>query len=293
MAEKKRGLGRGLSALIGDVGEAEKISSEGGEHAAPQELGIDLLRPGKYQPRSDFADEDLQKLAQSIGNKGILQPLVVRKMDDGGYEIIAGERRWRAAQLAKLHHVPVVVHTLSDVEALEIGIIENVQRANLNPIEEAAAYQRLIDEFSYTQEELSISLGKSRSHIANLLRLQNLPPRIQQYVSDGKISAGHARALIGYEQATHLAQEIIKKDLSVRAVETIISEQKKINQTKTSLSRSSPKSADIKAFEKSLSDDCGLKVRIKSQKGEKGVLEIHYMSLEQLDDVSRRLRRLK
>ena len=229
MEERKRGLGRGLSALIGDTAEQPVSAAAAATAAQPAAgqtdgmvwIGIDQLQPGKFQPRKHFDDEELAALAASIGKSGVLQPLLVRPAGDGAYEIIAGERRWRAAQQARLHQVPAIVQPINDVTALEIGIIENVQRADLNPIEEAEGYQRLIDEFAYTQAELAETIGKSRSHIANLLRLTGAPEPVKKALIDGSISMGHARALLTADHAAELVRQIIAEGLSVRAVEKL------------------------------------------------------------------------
>ena len=246
MADKKRGLGRGLSALIGDVDiglsadakaptkeKSKKTSTPSSEESSSQglrNLGVEKLVPGKFQPRREFDKGALKELANSIREKGILQPILARPNPDGGakspYEIVAGERRWRAAQIAQLHDVPVIVRDMTDNEALQIGIIENVQRSDLNPIEEAEGFQRLIDEFSYTQEVLAKTLGKSRSHIANTLRLVGATNKVREYLVAGQLSAGHARALLGHPNADRLASDIVKQGLSVRDVEKLVADKK-------------------------------------------------------------------
>lgn len=292
---KSRGLGRGLSALIGEAPQSTKseeasteadVASTGAPR--PNRLGIDKLRPGKFQPRQKFAEDELEALTKSLKSKGILQPLLVRPSGQG-YEIIAGERRWRAAQRAGLHDVPVIIEDLSDQDALEIGIIENVQRADLNPMEEALALQRLMDEFSYTQEAMAKTIGKSRSHIANMLRLNNLPDAVRALVMQNKLSAGHARALVGHDDAAALAAKVVAEGLSVRALEKLIASARK-PQPRTTNQSESEKDADTRALEKTLSDDLGLKVDIRDQAG-RGQLTIQYKSLEQLDEVIRRLLR--
>ena len=293
-AERKRGLGRGLSALIGEatpVGanpEANANASSGGAgeglaSAGLRMLGTDQLQAGAFQPRRNFDADELKALAQSFGKSGILQPLVVRplKGKTDQFEIIAGERRWRAAQIAKLHAVPVVVQELSDSEALEIGIIENVQRADLNPIEESEAYQRLIDEFSYTQAELAEVVGKSRSHIANLLRLGQATPGMRDLLVTGALSMGHARALLGHPDADALARRVVAEGLSVRAVEALMGGK--------GATKPDAKDADTRAVEKTLTDGLGLKVDIRHQGDESGTLTISYKTLSQLDDVIARL----
>ena len=302
-AERKRGLGRGLSALIGD---APPISNnpEAGSKAVVSEtpvsgaglrmLGTDQLQAGAFQPRRNFDADDLKALAQSFGKSGILQPLLVRPLKGATdqFEIIAGERRWRAAQIAKLHAVPAVVQELSDSEALEIGIIENVQRADLNPIEESEAYQRLIDEFGYTQAELAEVVGKSRSHIANLLRLAQATSGMRDMLVKGTLSMGHARALLGHPDADALARRIVAEGLSVRAVEALVGEKSGEQIGKKSggkASKPDAKDADTRAVEKTLADALGLKVDIRHQGDESGTVTIGYKSLSQLDGVIARL----
>lgn len=311
MAERKRGLGRGLSALIGET--TKKALDEAAPVAAPstaaaaspqatsgvgnqgfQLLGIDQLVPGKFQPRRYFDEDELRALATSLEKSGVLQPLLVRPLSatDGAkgaaqFEIIAGERRWRAAQLAKLHTVPVIVQTLSDSVALEVGIIENVQRADLNPIEEAEGYQRLIEEFSYTQAELAETIGKSRSHIANILRLTSATPKVRDGLIMGTLSMGHARALLGHPQADQLVKKIIADGLSVRAVEALVAQTKSDHGKTDKVTRSSrtaTKTADTRALEKTLADRLGLNVSLDDKgDGSGGQLHIEYKSLEQLD----------
>ena len=311
MAERKRGLGRGLSALIGEttkeaLDEAAPVAAPSTAAAASpqatsgvgnqgfQLLGIDQLVPGKFQPRRYFDEDELRALATSLEKSGVLQPLLVRPLSatDGAkgaaqFEIIAGERRWRAAQLAKLHTVPVIVQALSDSVALEVGIIENVQRADLNPIEEAEGYQRLIEEFSYTQAELAETIGKSRSHIANILRLTSATPKVRDGLIMGTLSMGHARALLGHPQADQLVKKIIADGLSVRAVEALVAQTKSDHgktDKATRPSRTATKTADTRALEKTLADRLGLNVSLDDKgDGSGGQLHIEYKSLEQLD----------
>lgn len=311
MAERKRGLGRGLSALIGETtkkaldGAAPVAAPSAAAAASPQAtsgvgnqgfqlLGIDQLVPGKFQPRRYFDEDELRALATSLEKSGVLQPLLVRPLSatDGAkgaaqFEIIAGERRWRAAQLAKLHTVPVIVQALSDSVALEVGIIENVQRADLNPIEEAEGYQRLIEEFSYTQAELAETIGKSRSHIANILRLTSATPKVRDGLIMGTLSMGHARALLGHPQADQLVKKIIADGLSVRAVEALVAQTKSDHgktDKATRSSRTATKTADTRVLEKTLADRLGLTVSLDDKgDGSGGQLHIEYKSLEQLD----------
>lgn len=291
----KNRLGRGLAALIGDDAAVAL-----GDETAPapkgvREVPIEFLRANPFQPRQIFKTGDLDDLTESIREKGILQPIMVRPAPGGSeneFEIVAGERRWRAAQAAQLHDVPIVVKDLNDNESLEIAIIENVQRADLNPIEEAAGYQRLVDQFTYTQDQLSKMIGKSRSHVANTLRLLSLPSGVQDFLSSGALSAGHARALIGHPQAEKLAKEIADKGLSVREAEALT--RKPESGSPKSKSGSSPKlkDADTMALEKNITNALGLSVSI-NHKGEKGgTVNVSYTSLEQLDEICRRLSRV-
>ncbi len=299
MVDRKRGLGRGLSALIGETAKqaidetaTSAASSQSSSGQGFQQLGIDQLKPGKFQPRRYFDEDELRALATSLEKSGVLQPLLVRPLAGASnaapqYEIIAGERRWRAAQIAKLHNVPVIIQDLSDSVALEVGIIENVQRADLNPIEEAEGYQRLIEEFAYTQAELAETIGKSRSHIANILRLTAATPVVREALIKGTLSMGHARALLGHPQADQLVKKIIADGLSVRAVETLVAETKSSNGSKGKSNKTtaaSSKSADTRALEKTLSDHLGLKVELADKgDGRGGRLQVEYKSLEQLD----------
>lgn len=278
---RHRGLGRGLSALISEEASITPQRRESGR--APQTLPVGWLHPNPFQPRKNFAKEELEDLANSIREKGVLQPILVRPTARGGdaYEIVAGERRWRAAQLARLHDVPVVVRELSDAESLEFAIIENVQRADLNAIEEAAAYQELMDRFGYTQERLAQEVAKSRSHVANSVRLLKLPAPVQAFIREGKLSAGHARTLIGNPDAEARAKEIIRRSLNVREAE-------QRSRKKTS-SEATASNADVRALETSLSNALGLKVQIAHRGSTGGELRIAYRTLEQLDDVIERL----
>jgi ParB family chromosome partitioning protein len=281
--ERPRGLGRGLSALLGEESEPQQQQPA---NTRPRTLPVAFLKPSKFQPRRNFAEDELKDLASSIREKGVLQPILVRPTAQADhYEIVAGERRWRAAQMAQLHEVPVTVRELSDVETLELAIIENVQRADLNAMEEATAYQELVEKFDYTQDQLSKIIGKSRSHIANTVRLLKLPEKVQVFVREGKLSAGHARTLIGAANAEARALEIIKGDLNVRQAE-----QQKAKPPKASKKAKKPtfKDADTKALEQSVSNILGMEVQIHHQ-GEKGSVEIRYLSLEQLDEIMRRL----
>lgn len=290
--ERKRGLGRGLSALMSDVTEDQGNATTGRPASTPQSLPIDIIQPNPDQPRKSFSEAEMNELAASIREKGIIQPLVVRPIDSGRFEIVAGERRWRAAQKVQLHEVPVVIKELSDLDVIEIAIIENIQRADLNPMEEAAGYRQLMDRFGHTQEKLAEGLGKSRSYIANLLRLLQLPDSITGMVADGRLSAGHARALITAQDPESLARKIVAEGLSVRAVEALVRKQTEITEDgadKRSRSASGPvKDADTRALEGDLSATLGMNVTLAHADGaEGGTLTIRYKTLEQLDDLCR------
>jgi len=279
-----RGLGRGLSALLGEGEPQPPAASEPADGAARSRmLPVAFLKPNRFQPRRFFDAGELKELADSIKEKGVLQPILVRPTDGkDSFEIVAGERRWRAAQLAKLHEIPVIVRSMSDSESLEIAIIENVQRAGLNAIEEALGYQELINKFTYTQEQLADVIGKSRPHIANMLRLLKLPDSIKEMITDGRLSAGHARTLVGAPNPEQLAKEILSSGLNVRQAE------KKASTPKAAPKKGKAKDADTKALETSVSNSLGMNVEIEN-KGERGIVKIHYKNLEQLDEIMRRL----
>ncbi len=285
-------LGRGLAALIGDVG--QESSTE--RPRAQRRLAIGALRPNARNPRRVFAAADLEELTASLRERGIIQPIVVRPLRGvpEAYEIIAGERRWRAAQRAGLHEVPVVVIEATDAEALQLAIIENVQRADLNPLEEADGYRALMDEFHNSQEEIAKIVGKSRSYIANTLRLLKLPETVKGYLQEGKLTAGHARMLIGEENAEALAADIVARGLNVREVESMARERaQKSGKKQTGGKRArgaSEKDADTAALERRLSDATGLVVTINDRDGA-GTLSVRYQTLEQLDDIIARLDR--
>jgi ParB family chromosome partitioning protein len=295
MAEKnskQRGLGRGLSALMADVAEDSDTSEEVAK-PSDRTVPIELISPNPDQPRRSFDPERLDDLAASIKEKGIIQPLIVRPNpnNDGAFEIVAGERRWRAAQKAKLHEIPVLVRDFDDTEVLEVAIIENIQRADLNPVEEAAGYQQLMDKFGHTQEKLAEALGKSRSHIANSMRLLGLPNEVQTYLGDGKLSAGHARALITSDDSAKLAREVIKKGLSVRETEKLAKKPMGnifSDDGKTKKPSAPAKDADTKALEADLSANLGMKVSLNHKPGgETGQVTISYETLDQLDHLCR------
>ena len=282
---KRKGLGRGLSALLEDESEGfhrlERTRSN-------LEVPIETLRPGRFQPRRRFDPQDSAALVASIRERGILQPILVRRAPTPesaeAYEIVAGERRWRAAQEARLHRVPVVVKELSDTEALEVALVENLQREDLTPLEEAEGYRRMIEEFGHTQERLARAVGRSRSHLTNMLRLLTLPDAVKAMVDDGRLSAGHARTLVGSEQALALAKRIVARGLSVRQTE-------RLTQGSSAAATAPPparKSADTLALETDISRALGLPVTI-HHKGADGHVRISYRSLEQLDEICRRL----
>ncbi|MEZ5723775.1 MAG: ParB/RepB/Spo0J family partition protein [Paracoccaceae bacterium] len=275
---KRSSLGRGLSALMADLQTEENPVSRDGALSVP----IEQITPNPDQPRRVFDQAALTELADSIRHRGIIQPLIVRRHPDDAniYQIVAGERRWRAAQIAQLHELPVLLRGFSDEEMLEVAIIENIQRADLNAIDEAASYKQLMTRFGHTQEKLAEALGKSRSHIANLLRLLNLPEQVQEWVRDEKLSAGHARALVTAENPVSLARKVIEKDLSVRAVETLMREKPA---APTRIGRASEKDADTRALEGDLSATLKMRVQIKHAGTEGGQMVITYRDLEQLD----------
>jgi ParB family chromosome partitioning protein len=280
-------LGRGLAALMGDVG-AEATTSD--RARTQRRVPIEFLKPNPRNPRRNFSDTELDELADSIRERGIVQPIVVRPARGYAdtFEIIAGERRWRAAQRAGLHQVPIVVLDVNDNEALQLAIIENVQRADLNPLEEAAGYQALVNEFRHSQEDIAKIVGKSRSHVANTLRLLRLPEPVKAYIKAGKISAGAARMLIGQDDPEEMAREIVERGLNVRQVEALAKERTK-GPGRASKKRTG-KQADTVALEKRLSDALGLDVTIE-HRGKAGVVSVRYRTLEQLDEVVRRLGR--
>lgn len=301
MAAAAKGLGKGLSALMNDdVVPAKAVAAA--PSGEPVRLAVEKLEAGKYQPRSAFDKEQLQELADSIAKNGIVQPIIVRPVGKGRYEIIAGERRFRAAKLAKLKDVPVIVREIDNAQALEIALIENIQRAELNALEEAIAYARLMDEFRYTQEALSKTLGKSRSHVANLLRLNQLPDKVKKHITSGALSMGHARSLVGIPNAEALAEQIVKEGLNVRQAEALAqgkplvketaeakSEKKQSKGNSVSFSSSGNKDQDILQLEAMLSDNLGLKVAMYTRSAQSGEVVISYESLVELDEVLRRL----
>lgn len=296
MDPKNRGLGRGLNALFEDEeGVYPQVEMEGQVQGRKREMiGVDQLEPGVGQPRNIFHDEALTELAASIKQHGVLQPLLVRENADnsGKYEIIAGERRWRAAQKAQLHEVPVIVLSITDAEAFEIALIENLQREDLDPVDEAMGYQKLIVHYDYTQEKLADSLGKSRSHIANMMRLLQLPEGVQKLLSTGKLSIGHARALITAKDAEAMAKIVIARNLSVRDTEKLVAEAegRPAKKGKNKKASAEPKKdIDTLALEDDLSSKIGMRVSIDSRDGKSGKVSISFKSLDQLDELLQRL----
>jgi ParB family chromosome partitioning protein len=283
MKKDRKGLGRGLSALMADIDHDTKIISNTVSNTSSNMLPIEKVIANPNQPRQDFNKEDLEDLTRSIASRGIIQPIIVRvsKENNDLYQIVAGERRWRAAQKAQLHEVPVVVRDFTDEELLEVAIIENVQRSNLNPVEEALAYKALIDNFNYTQEQVATGLGKSRSHVANLLRLLNLPEKVLKYVRVGSLSSGHARTLVGHKQALALANIMIEENMSVREAEIYVKQRLDRKNLNKKINR---KDADTRALEADLFTNIKMKVSIdrKEIKGS-GKLIISYNDLDELD----------
>ena len=289
MADHSR-LGRGLAALIGDVGDETSVADSGRK---PRRAPIENLQPNPRNPRRLFTDDELDELAASIRERGIIQPIVVRALKGDNFEIIAGERRWRAAQRAGLHDVPIAVVEANDAQSLEYAIIENVQRADLNPIEEATGYLALMDDFNRTQEEVAQIVGKSRPHIANTIRLLKLSEPVKQLVRTGKISAGHARLLVGQPNAELIAHEIIDNGWSVRDLEAdmrkdVANQLRDMRREAKGFVVNIPKDADTRALERRLSNALGLEVSV-DHRGESGTLRIKYRNLEQLDAVLKKL----
>lgn len=291
-AKRKHGLGRGLSALMDDY--PDTTSGGEAEPADARTAPVDLIAPNPFQPRRNFDADAIAELADSIRANGLLQPILVRPRDgdEGGarYEIVAGERRWRAAQKAGLHDVPIVVRALEDSAALELAILENVQRRDLSPIEEATGYRRLIDDFGHTQDAVAKAVGKSRSHIANLLRLLGLPEAVRKLLDEGALSMGHARALIGAEDPAGLAARVVRDGLTVRQTEKLAGEARPATGKAAggAPSGAGGKDAETRSLEKDLGQILGLEVAL-AHSGERGTLTIRYRTLEQLDDVCRRL----
>ena len=288
-----RGLGRGLSSLINEP-------TQGRSRDGLRQVPVGDLRPGRFQPRTNFDDEEIAQLADSLRRQGMLQPILARPVlagSDGDLEIVAGERRWRAAQIAMLHDVPVLVREFSDIEVLEIALIENLQRTDLDPLEEAGAYKRLSDEFGLNQNEIAEAVGRSRPHVANMIRLLDLPGAVQAMLDEGRLSAGHARALLGADDPVHLAEIVIDKGLNVRQTEALVRDgdiPEAADETSDEPTPSTTRAAvssdpNTRELERRLSDALGLKVQIRGSGGEKGRLVVHYKTVEQLDDVIAKL----
>jgi ParB family chromosome partitioning protein len=298
--KRRSSLGRGLNALFGEAADDYEALDKVRQS---KQVPIEFVHPGRFQPRRKFDHDAIQSLVDSVKERGILQPLLVRRHPDdrNAYEIIAGERRWRAAQLAGLHEVPVIIRDLTDRDALELALVENIQRQDLTPLEEAEGYRRLMDEFGHTQENLAKALGKSRSHIANTLRLLSLPVQIRQQLHDGALTAGHARALLGVPDAEKLAQQVVEKGMSVRQVEQLARDAQAhargddtsvaavtAGLKKAGVGAKPVKDADTLALEQEITNRLGLRVTINAQ-GQSGSLTVQYQNLDQLDEVLHRL----
>ena len=283
--ERAKSLGRGLSSLLGEEAETEEATATA---ETQRTIPVEYLRPSRFQPRRAFDEDAIADLAESIRLRGVLQPILVRPLagTSGAYEIIAGERRWRAAQKAQLHDIPVIIRELSDQEALEVALVENLQRQDLSPLEEAEGYNRLMEDFSHTQEKLAQSVGKSRSHVANMMRLLSLPDPVKGMLDTGALTVGHARALLGCAEAVQLAEQVAEKGLNVRQTEKLA--QAAGGKAKRPPKAPQEKDADTIALERDLSNLLGLRVTIQFN-GRGGDLSIHYDSLEQLDDILHRL----
>jgi ParB family chromosome partitioning protein len=288
----RKGLGRGLSALMADIQPTETGPAQAAVAPRPaeQSVPVERLFPNPDQPRRAFSDGALEELAASIREKGVIQPLIVRPNPSGeGFQIVAGERRWRAAQRAQVHELPVIIRDFDDTEVLEVAIIENIQRADLNPVEEAQGYRQLLDRFGHTQEQLATAMGKSRSHIANLMRLLNLPDDVLEMLRDGRLSAGHARALITTDDPSTLARQAVAKGLSVREVERL-AKAGAVRPTQRKANGKPEKDADTRALESDLSAALGMSVAISHDTASgSGKITINYKDLEGLDDLIRRL----
>lgn len=289
---ERRGLGRGLSALMADVNLGSGLRPEERASRADLRLPIEKIEPNPDQPRRDFSPDALHELAESIRAKGIIQPLIVRKnpRNPDSYQIVAGERRWRAAQIAQLHELPVLVRDLDDTEVLEVAIIENIQRADLNAVEEALGYRQLMDRFGHTQEKLSEALGKSRSHIANLLRLLSLPEEVQTWLREGKLTAGHARALVTTPDPVALARQVIARGLSVRETERLTKAPERKGDAKP---QHAAKDADTRVLEQDLSANLRMKVVIDHKGHDGGHVTITYRSLDELDQLCQLLSQIR
>ena len=295
-ANTKRGLGRGLNALFDDEETPSFAAPAAAVQAAPEDpgaprknLSVASLRPGKFQPRRSFDDATLKELADSIGAHGVLQPLVVRPVGGGQFEIICGERRWRAAQKAQLHDVPVIVRDMDDEQAMQIALIENLQREDLNPLDEAEGYQRLMEEFAHTQEKLAVAVGKSRSHVANMVRLLSLPSSVRSLIRGGKLTAGHARAIITAKDPEALAKDVVARGLSVRETERLASIAESRDGTKGRKPKPQ-KDVDTLGLEREMLQRLGMKVTIDLKgDGKSGHLKIDFKDFDQLDKLIQKL----
>ncbi len=287
MATKKRGLGRGLDALIAGRNPEELLSEEKQGDDLLKALPVDLIQRGRYQPRIDMKTERLQELADSIKAQGVVQPIVVRPIAEGRYEIIAGERRWRAAQLAGLHEIPAVIRDVSDQAAMCLALIENIQRENLNPIEEARALERLLHEFEMTHDGVADAVGRSRASVSNLMRLLELRPEVREMVESGDLEMGHARALLGLTQARQMeaARKVVSKGLSVRATEQLVRQLHAGDQSSAKKSGGRRRDPNITGLEQDLAERLGARVEIKSGQKGRGSVVIHYSSLDELDGI--------
>jgi len=282
MNTKFKGLGKGLSALMGDTNDFKSQESRD-----LNKVPIEFIKPNPDQPRKIFDKDSLKDLSLSIKAKGIIQPIIVRKKGENDYEIVAGERRWRAAQLANFHQVPIIVKDIDDKEAFEFAIIENIQRSDLNIIEEAEAYNLLINKFNYNQDQLAQILGKSRSHIANIIRLNLLPGEIKDMLKSNALSFGHARCLINIPDNIKIANEILKKNLSVRQTEKLVSQNSLGNNKRIDVD------TNIKSFEKNIESSIGFKVEVKNKKNNSGTIKIYYKNLDQLNTIVNSLKKTK
>lgn len=292
MAAKKRGLGRGLDALIAGRNPGELLSEQQQSDDVLKSLPVDLIQRGRYQPRTDMKPERLQELADSIKAQGVVQPIVVRPIEDGRYEIIAGERRWRASQQAGLHEIPAVVRSVPDQVAMCLGLIENIQRENLNPIEEARALERLLHEFEMTHEGVAEAVGRSRAAVSNLMRLLELRPEVREMLESGDLEMGHARALLGVNKSRQLeaARKVASRGLSVRATEQLVRQMNTGAKPAAKKAATQRRDPNIASLEQDLSERLGAAVNIKHEKGGKGVLSIRYSSLDELDGIMSRIK---
>lgn len=286
--KRPSGLGRGLSSLLGEVAQEAPVSGGGSAAGGVQLMPIAAIARDPDQPRQHFDDASLDELAQSIKMRGVIQPIIVKPKGANRYQIVAGERRWRAAQRARIHEIPVIIREFTDSETLEVALLENIQRQDLNAIEEAEGYRKLLDHYGHTQEALASLVHKSRSHVANLLRLLDLPPRVKQMVAEGALSMGHARAVLASPDPQALADEVVSRGLSVRETERLASKAKPGKPARASSAKSGAASADIEALERQLGDLLGLKIKI-GYGPNGGSVTLSYSTLDQLDMICQRL----